>query len=79
MGFIYTVCVYHPLVLIGYPPKPLSLRNTRASLTELGIRSGDTLIVEEQAAVSHVGTHHSSHEQDVFIPKITRRLIQTVV
>lgn len=70
-----SVVISSQKILIGYPPKPLSLRNTRASLTELGIRSGDTLIVEEQAAVSHVGTHHSSHEQDVFIPKITRRVV----
>ena len=65
------------LVLNGYPPKLLSLQNATASLAELGIRSGDTLIVEEQPSQSSSSViHDSSHNEEKFVPKITRRFVR---
>ena len=63
------------LVLVGYPPKGLSLHDTKACLTELGIRSGDTLIVEEQSPQAE--THPLLHEKNP-APKITRRFVYTM-
>ena len=68
---------YCSVVLIGYPPKGLSLRNTGASLTELGIKSGDSLIVEEQSPQAVTEARHLSppHKEEAPIPKITRRFV----
>ena len=70
------------LVLNGYPPKLLSLHNAAASLDELGIRSGDTLIVEQQQPSQSSGTvildsshDDSSHNEKMLVPKITRRYV----
>ena len=77
------MCLYlNCLVLIGYPPKGLSLHNTGVSLSELGIRSGETLIVEDQPSQSghHTEISNCSQEKDNLIfPKITRRFVCTRV
>jgi len=63
------------LVLIGYPPKGLSLYNSDVSLAELGIRSGETLIVEEQpSSTDTISSHVSSHEKEL-VTKIARRSV----
>ena len=75
---------YYSVVLIGYPPKGLSLRNSGASLTELGIKSGDSLIVEELSPQAVSETRHLSppykkesppHKKEAPIPKISRRFV----
>ncbi|XP_017042514.1 ubiquitin thioesterase OTU1 [Drosophila ficusphila] len=45
-------------VLVGYPPKPLDLsqQQEQRDLKEVGINSGETLIVEEKAAVGAAPT-----------------------
>lgn len=66
------------LVLTGYPPKPLSPYDTNASLTELGIRSGETLIVEERPPQSGTEMRSnvvSSQEEEKQVPTIARRFV----
>ncbi|KAJ0178998.1 hypothetical protein K1T71_005773 [Dendrolimus kikuchii] len=55
--FLYSVSdisVDRLCVLCGYPPKPLDISNDTKTLGEIGLKTGETLIVEEKAAVSPV-------------------------
>lgn len=55
--FLYSVSdisVDRLCVLCGYPPKPLDTSNDTKTLGEIGLKTGETLIVEEKAAVSPV-------------------------
>lgn len=36
-------------VLLGYPPKPLDISNNEMKLSEIGLKSGETLIIEEKS------------------------------
>lgn len=36
-------------VLCGYPPKPIDISNDNKTLSEIGLKSGETLIVEEKS------------------------------
>ncbi|CAH4035617.1 ubiquitin thioesterase OTU1 [Pieris brassicae] len=36
-------------VLLGYPPKPLDISNDEKKLSEIGLKSGETLIIEEKS------------------------------
>lgn len=35
-------------VLLGFPPKPLDISNNDKKLSEIGLKSGETLIIEEK-------------------------------
>lgn len=37
-------------VLCGFPPKPLDISDNEKKLSDIGLKSGETLIVEEKAA-----------------------------
>ena len=39
-------------VLCGYPPKPLDISNDSQKLSDIGLKTGETLIVEEKPAVT---------------------------
>ncbi|XP_050664113.1 ubiquitin thioesterase OTU1 [Leptidea sinapis] len=39
-------------VLIGFPPKPIDISNNDKKLSEIGLRTGETLIVEEKSKTS---------------------------
>ncbi|XP_047528899.1 ubiquitin thioesterase OTU1 [Vanessa atalanta] len=39
-------------VLCGYPPKPLDISNDNKTLSEIGLKTGETLIIEEKSAPS---------------------------
>lgn len=39
-------------VLCGYPPKPLDTSNDSKTLSEIGLKTGETLIIEEKSATS---------------------------
>jgi len=41
------IAKHHQKIKTGFPPKPLALDDTSATLTTLGLRSGDTLVVEK--------------------------------
>lgn len=51
-------------ILSGFPPKAFDLTSNTKLLSELGIKSGDTLIVEEKAVAPEVSsfTHTSTEE-----------------
>ncbi len=52
-------------VLIGFPPKEINMKNENASLSSVGIKSGDTLIIEKD--------HHSHASNNEIVPKLTRK------
>ncbi|CAB4031120.1 Hypothetical predicted protein, partial [Paramuricea clavata] len=54
-------------ILIGFPPKEISLKNENASLSSTGIKSGDTLIIEQR--------HHSHASNNEIVPKLTRKTV----
>lgn len=41
-------------VLCGYPPKPLDISNDSQKLSDIGLKTGETLIVEEKPAAPSV-------------------------
>ncbi|XP_068143432.1 ubiquitin thioesterase Otu1 [Drosophila tropicalis] len=43
-------------ILVGYPPRPLDLKQDKEKLKNLGIKSGETLIVEEKASPANLST-----------------------
>lgn len=51
-------------VLCGYPPKPIDISNDNKTLSEIGLKSGETLIVEEKS----VPVQQSAKKPDVTKP-----------
>lgn len=57
-------------VLIGFPPKPLDLSANGSLLSESGIITGDTLIVEEKSIPDVVPQQHRNNlqlEEDILL------------
>ncbi|XP_028405706.1 ubiquitin thioesterase OTU1-like [Dendronephthya gigantea] len=56
-------------ILIGFPPKEININNENASLSSIGIRTGETLIIEKD--------HHlqTSESRNRIITKLTRKTI----
>ncbi|XP_065910864.1 ubiquitin thioesterase OTU1-like [Dysidea avara] len=64
-------------ILYGYPPKELLLHDGSVSLAELGLRSGETLIVEEQSSPIASGgkiTHRVTGKEKPS-PKLVRKIV----
>jgi len=68
-------CSAFPTVLYGYPPKEILVHDSSVSLAELGLRSGETLIVEEQLSPAGGGkiTHRVDGKEKS--PKLVRKLV----
>ncbi|XP_072939401.1 ubiquitin thioesterase Otu1 [Epargyreus clarus] len=49
LSSISDVSIERICVLCGYPPKPLDISNDGKKLSEIGLKTGETLIVEEKA------------------------------
>lgn len=43
-------------VLCGYPPKPLDISNDNRKIIDIGLKTGETLIVEEKAVPVNVAS-----------------------
>jgi hypothetical protein len=56
------------LVLVGFPPKEINTENENASLSSIGIKSGDTLIIEKD---QHA--HTSNYSNNEIVPKLMRK------
>ncbi|KOB76661.1 Cysteine-type peptidase [Operophtera brumata] len=52
LASISDVSVERVCVLCGYPPKPIDVSDDYKTLTQIGLKSGETLIVEEKAGPS---------------------------
>lgn len=50
LSSISDVSVERVCVLCGYPPKPLDINDDSKKLSEIGLKTGETLIVEEKPA-----------------------------
>lgn len=72
-------------ILQGYPPKTLDITQGSVSLTDIPIRSGDTLIVEEMAEKPVSETNQVPREDDVLnkvnisVPEVPGMLMRKVV
>lgn len=62
LSSISDVGIERVCVLCGYPPKPLDISNDHKKLSEIGLKTGETLIVEEKA-VSSTGSSSKPPEQ----------------
>lgn len=49
LSSISEVSIERVCVLCGYPPKPLDISNDSKKISEIGLKTGETLIVEEKA------------------------------
>lgn len=49
LSSISDVSVEKVCVLCGYPPKPIDVSDDNKTLTEIGLKTGETLIVEEKS------------------------------
>ncbi|XP_026737178.1 ubiquitin thioesterase OTU1 [Trichoplusia ni] len=56
LSSISDVGIERVCVLCGYPPKPLDISNDHKKLSEIGLKTGETLIVEEKAVSSTGGS-----------------------
>ena len=69
-------CSALPTVLYGYPPKELLVHDGSVSLVELGLRSGETLIVEEQSTPTGGGKiTHRVNGKEKSSPKLVRKFV----
>ncbi|KAM4048408.1 ubiquitin thioesterase OTU1 [Anomaloglossus baeobatrachus] len=63
-------------VMVGYPPVSLNLSDGDATLRDLPIKSGDTLIVEEDKSKPVPASIHSINDRTILIsPQIVRRVV----
>ena len=69
-------CPALPTVLFSYPPKELLVHDGNVSLAELGLRSGETLIVEEQSTSAGGGKiTRRMNGEDKSAPKLVRKFV----
>ncbi|XP_075971327.1 yod1 deubiquitinase [Anticarsia gemmatalis] len=52
LSSISDVSIERVCVLCGYPPKPLDISNDNKKISDIGLKTGETLIVEEKAVPS---------------------------
>jgi len=65
-----------PPVLYGYPPKELLIHDGSVLLAELGLRSGETLIVEKQSSPAGGGKiAHKLTGKQKSSPTLVRKLV----
>ncbi len=57
-------------VLFGFPPKELSLVNNEKTIDELLIKSGDTVIVEENRKAPKVVENSNGAGSDAKVPRL---------
>jgi ubiquitin thioesterase OTU1 len=62
-------------VLSGYPPKPVDLSVSEATLESRGICSGDTLIVEEKQQNARVEPRHHIVDSHMGCPGILMKMV----
>ncbi|XP_037106851.1 ubiquitin thioesterase OTU1 isoform X1 [Syngnathus acus] len=64
-------------IMVGYPPSSLDLRNGDAHLKDYPIKSGDTLIVEEEKNKPKLGTHPVVTKTPCLntLPALARRVV----
>ncbi|XP_044144298.1 ubiquitin thioesterase OTU1 [Bufo gargarizans] len=63
-------------VMVGYPPASLDLADGDAALRDLPIKSGDTLIVEEDKSKPTTTSIHSINDRTIIKrPQIVRRVV----
>ena len=82
-SYLYSLFVF--LVLLGFPPQKLSWSDADSSLSSIAIRSGDTLIVEEDRTQPRVLTSPrpsprlSATGPNSCTGKLTRKWVQGVL
>ncbi|XP_038223019.1 ubiquitin thioesterase OTU1 [Zerene cesonia] len=52
-------------VLLGYPPKPLDISNNDKKLCEIGLKTGETLIIEEKSVSVGESTPQASKDKPI--------------
>ncbi|KAL0832533.1 hypothetical protein ABMA28_000743 [Loxostege sticticalis] len=52
LSSISDVSIERICVLCGYPPKPLDISDNSKKISEIGLKTGETLIIEEKAGVA---------------------------
>lgn len=64
LSSISDVGIERVCVLCGYPPKPIDISNDSKTLSEIGLKTGETLIVEEKTLVA-TGTNKPAESRPV--------------
>ncbi|CAK1545984.1 unnamed protein product [Leptosia nina] len=52
-------------VLLGYPPKPLDISDNEKKLSEIGLKTGETLIIEEKIAAAKESASQTHSDRTV--------------